>query len=120
MGPQSFATYKDMNNHETEKLLQEFPANRKDSSPVLMGDFNHGPATTGVESMFLTSYQKVIEGGFVSPYVSKVGKCTKCPENPLAGNTTGPNTGIVDHIYVKEGTVVSNVKVRIKQIKQVS
>ena len=107
-----------MNNYETDKLLQDFPANRKDSSPVLMGDFNHGPASTGVEAVFLTNYQKVIEEGFVSPYVSEVGKCTKCSENPLAGNSTIPK--IVDHIYVKQGTTVSNVEVKTKQIKQIS
>lgn len=104
-----------MNEKETKIVLEE---NKKNGSLVLMGDFNQGPAITrgwegkrerGGEDVYPTNYQMVIERGFVSPYVSEVGNCTKCLENPLYTNTM---PYIVDHIYVEEGTAVLNVMVR--------
>ena len=99
-----------MNANETKQLLLAFPSS---SSPILIGDFNHGPAATGLIAEFAGSYQAVTEAGFISPYVREIGKCTWCSENVLTNGTTRPS--IVDHIYVQDGTAVSDVKVRIKQ-----
>jgi endonuclease/exonuclease/phosphatase family metal-dependent hydrolase len=104
-GPPEFSTYEQLNANETKQLLLQFPP---DISPILMGDFNHGPGGGGLIAEYEANYQILIDAGFISPYVRESGKCTWCTGNVLT--ESDPNPNLIDHIYVRNGTTVLGVK----------
>jgi len=68
--------------------------------PVLMGDFNHGPAAPGGITWELPFHYGLINAhGFASPYVLQNGQCTWCLQNSQAA-LDDPVNLLIDHIYI--------------------
>ena len=84
--------------------------------PILMGDFNHGPASPGGITWELPfHYGLMTARGLFSPYVFKDGRCTFCSANPT---TNFPSDIVIDHIYLPtnmKGRVVSSKVSTIKK-----
>ena len=114
-GPPQFTSFGDLQKDEVQQLLQKFPATQNGYPPVILGDFNHGPKTDKLVPEHEANYQLIINSGFKSPYVTEVGNCTLCADNPLAGTTGSRKVDrVTDHIYVSRSinkTMVSGVKV---------
>ena len=73
--------------------------------PVIMGDFNHGPAAPGgITWDFPLHYGLMTARGFYSPYVLLDGRCVWCLENAQAASSF-PFNFIVDHIYITTNTM---------------
>ena len=73
--------------------------------PVLMGDFNHGPAAPGGITWDYPFYYGLMTArGFYSPYVLRDGRCTWCLENAQAASFL-PFNYIIDHIYITTNTM---------------
>ena len=72
--------------------------------PVLMGDFNNGPAVPGGVSWVLPFHYGVLAArGFYSPYVLRDGRCTWCLENAQAV-VFFPGSFILDNIFITTNT----------------
>lgn len=70
--------------------------------PILLGDFNHGPASPGNITWELPFHYGLMNArGFYSPYVLVDGRCTFCSTNPTA---FFPLDLIIDHIYLPTST----------------
>lgn len=110
VGPPEFTTFEELQENETRQLLQAFPAVGAGNPPVLLGDFNHGPSipASDIIMQYESNYKTVVDAGYISPFLNDVTQCTFCQENGLV-NTSGSK--IIDHIYVRNGTVVSYPKV---------
>jgi endonuclease/exonuclease/phosphatase family metal-dependent hydrolase len=114
IGPPQFSSFEELQKDEVTQLLMKFPATQSGYPPIIMGDFNHGPRTATLVPELEANYQLIIDSGFKSPYVTEVGSCTFCADNPLA-NATGNISGdvLIDHIYVSSSvnkSAVSGVK----------
>lgn len=82
--------------------------------PVLLGDFNHGPAFTGtVPWEFPFHYGLMNARGLISPYVFLDGRCTvgKCGGSGREASDGTPK--VIDHIYILSDSFrrVKNVEV---------
>ena len=68
-------------------------------TPIIMGDFNNGPAPPGDITWQLPFHYGLIAArGFVSPYVLEDGRCTFSASNTL-----------VDHIYLTTDSLKGRV-----------
>lgn len=86
-----------------DEVLKLFNFATKMTVPVLMGDFNHGPAAPGGIMWDLPLHYGLMNAqGFYSPYVLRDGRCTLCVENAQA---VFPASFIVDHIYTTTNTM---------------
>ncbi|CAI8036644.1 hypothetical protein GBAR_LOCUS20517 [Geodia barretti] len=100
--PFLYSSYAEQHSNE---LMTLFDVIKKSGmqTPILLGDFNHGPARTdGVVAEFPFYYGLMNARGFVTPYVLTDGRCTFCIDNPLTGGLF-PDT-IIDHIYITTDT----------------
>ena len=80
--------------------------------PVIMGDFNHGPAAPGGITWDLPIHYGLMNArGFYSPYVLQDGRCTWCVENAQAASFLPVNL-IIDHIYI-----TTNAMDRVKSVE---
>lgn len=114
-GPEQFTSYKQLHSNEVQQLLQAFPANQNGCPPVLMGDFNHGPAIAESQAYFADSFRTVLNAGYRSPYTEKSSQCTWCTSNPLVAKASLSTailgrSGIIDHIYVQNERSVSGIE----------
>ena len=106
--PLQFTTYAEQHYDE---LLTLFEIVDSIETPILMGDFNHGPAIPreNVVYIFPFHYGLMNARGFVSPYVLLDGRCTLCTENPAVLAMVNQT---IDHVYILsesfEGRVVSS------------
>lgn len=79
--------------------------------PILMGDFNNGPASPGHniswEQPFL--YGLITARGLVSPYLTEDGRCTWCASNPSVAASGSTVNVVIDHIYVPTNTIKARV-----------
>ena len=122
VGPPQFNNFEDLQGNETMQLLQTYPAT-SDKHSILLGDFNQGPAVFSVlanrnlSGQYESNYWKVINSGYISPYVDDVTLCLSCGENGLRNLTGSSDSKILDHIYVQNGsrTRVTNVQVSWKE-----
>ncbi|XP_060083916.1 uncharacterized protein LOC132563179 [Ylistrum balloti] len=75
--------------------------------PLIIGDLNTSPdiPAYNVTADFKDSYNHFLSEGFVSPYVTMVGKCTFCRRNPLVKDWNYNN--VLDHVMVRNHTVLS-------------
>jgi hypothetical protein len=66
-------------------------------TPIIMGDFNNGPAPPGVNFVWQLPfhYGLINSRGFVSPYVLEDGKCTFC-----TSVSEFTKDFLLDHIFV--------------------
>ena len=104
MFPYLFNSYEEQQFTEINTLFELIDT--KDN-PILMGDFNFGPASDGNvtwESPF--NYGLMAARGFESPYVVRDGRCTFCMSN-LA--VPFPEDILVDHIFVRTNAVTKRV-----------
>ena len=89
--------------------LQLFESVVTKDMPILMGDFNHGPASPGgITWLFPFNYGLMTARGFYSPYVFEDGRCTFCSTNPT---TNFPVDIGIDHIYLRtdmKGRMISS------------
>lgn len=112
VGPPPFTSFEELQTNETQQVLKAYPADREGFPPVLLGDFNHGPKSNILVGEHTVNYQLIIDAGYESPYITKVGTCTLCANNPLGGAAGSMKADrAVDHIYVAKGSNVTNVKV---------
>ena len=97
VGPVEFNSIEEQQNAYIQQLMNRYSS----KSPLfLMGDFNHGPAIgDAVAAEFPQVYQNVLDQGFVSPAVTRVGLCTSCLDNSL--KSTGSANVLIDHVYVQ-------------------
>ncbi len=116
--PQQYTNYEEQ--HFTEIMTLFTQLNGIDT-PILMGDFNHGPASPreNIIYEFPFQYGLMIARGFVSPYVLHDGRCTFCSDNPAVAITNYQFNLIVDHVYLLadmyKGRVISS-KVCVDQL----
>ena len=93
--PFLFSTYAEQQYNE---LLRLFDFVTSSQFPILIGDFNHGPAGPGnLTWEFPFNYGAVIARGLTSPYVLMDGRCTFCTSNP---GVSFPASILIDHVYI--------------------
>ena len=96
MSPLLFQSYDEQQYDEITTLFESVVT--KDM-PILMGDFNHGPASPGGITWIVPfNYGLMTARGFYSPYVFEDGRCTFCSTNPT---TNFPVDIVIDHIYLR-------------------
>ena len=111
--PFRFQSYGEQQFSELRLLLDLASAS---DHPVLMGDFNHGPAVptpTGVSGTafeYPFHYGYVNARGFYSPYVVRDGRCTFCLENSMVNIPSR----IVDHIYIPVTSSARVVEAKVR------
>ena len=109
VAPLLYNTYEEQQYNE---IITLFGLLANKDIPILMGDFNHGPASPGNITWELPFHYGLISArGFVSPYLIEDGRCTWCIENPT---TLSAVNLVIDHIYLptdisKERTINSEV-----------
>ena len=97
--PLQFRTYAEQHYGEVLTLMDQVSSI---DTPILLGDFNHGPASTrrGVSYEFPFFYGLITAHGFVSPYVLHDGRCTFCSDNIAVALSGFTLDVVIDHIYV--------------------
>ena len=93
-GPLQFSQYAEQQANEIT-VIHEFVENN--SNCVLLGDFNHGPATPGLSWYLPLNYGLMTARGLLSISATFCGQCTFCKDNILTG---GIPDGHIDHIYI--------------------
>ena len=79
---------------------------------ILLGDFNHGPATPGdITWEVPTNYGLMVARGLFSVNALWCGQCTLCSDNALTGGR--PNNLLVDHIYLPTSRASALVYVEV-------
>jgi len=107
--------YTSYTEQQYDEVLRVFGLATNMDVPVLMGDFNHGPAVPGKTTWRLPFHYGLMNArGFYSPYVLGDGRCTWCVENAQAA-LFEPSNLIFDHIYITTNTMerVRSVEVRV-------
>ncbi|XP_021338857.1 uncharacterized protein LOC110440236 [Mizuhopecten yessoensis] len=86
------------------------------SKPLIIGDLNTGPGVPAfnVTADFEDSYNHFLSEGFTSPYVTMVGRCTFCVQNPLVSDWEQNN--LIDHVLVRNRTVLSAKRLYVENI----
>ncbi len=103
--PFLFDTYEEQQFTEINTL---FELSATKDNPILMGDFNHGPAPPGNITWHAPfNYGLMTARGFESPYVVRDGRCTFCTSNPTTAPF--PENILIDHIYVPTNAVTKRV-----------
>lgn len=99
VGPPVPLRYSNYDEQSYDQLQRLFELVRDIETPIVMGDFHHGPTSRreGVVYAFPIHYGLMNAEGFVSPYVLLDGRCTICSDNPVR---IRPTSFIIDHIYV--------------------
>ena len=69
-------------------------------TPILIGDFNSGPANPGNGWELPFHYGLINARGFVSAHALKDGSCTFCLENPSAALDGSSFDRLIDHVFV--------------------
>ncbi len=96
VGPPRFSSIAEQQADEVKTIL-EFV--ERENQVILLGDFNHGPATPGLPWELPLNYGLMTARGLFSVNAVWCGQCTFCAqENALAAPTGF--TGVIDHIYL--------------------
>jgi hypothetical protein len=99
VSPFLYDSYAEQHRDEVMKILEVIETMEV---PILMGDFNHGPAGPGGMTAAYPFYYGLMNArGFVSPYILKDGRCTACIDNHLRNTNIDE---LVDHIYITTDT----------------
>ena len=119
-----YSNYVEQNHDEVLTLLTKLGGI---NTPILMGDFSHGPAIPRRNVVYRIpyTYGLMTARGLVSPYVMRNGRCTICTDNPIIARSLSDvstpsvwttlhmdHNYVTDHIYVSldavyEGRVIS-------------
>ncbi|XP_060083906.1 uncharacterized protein LOC132563167 [Ylistrum balloti] len=108
-----YSSWEEQNLADSRKLTE---AARLSYKPLIMGDLNTSPSIPvhNVTADFEDAYNHFLSEGFVSPYVTMVGKCTYCLQNPL---THGSNhSHVLDHVFVRDHAVLSAKRLYVEDI----
>ena len=101
--PLLFSSYAE---HQYNEILRLFDFVTSSRFPILIGDFNHGPAGPGNLTWLLPfNYGAMVARGLTSPYVLMDGRCTFCTSNAAV---SVPDSVLVDHVYLPT-TAISRV-----------
>lgn len=107
MGPPILATplYYNYDQQQYDEITTLFEVVAGEYLPILMGDFNHGPASPGPNFSWELPfhYGLMTACGFVSPFVLRDCTCTFCVDNPSVMGQTSDL--VIDHIYVPTNMV---------------
>lgn len=92
--------YSNYDEQQYDEILTLFEVLKNLETPLLMGDFNNGPAPPGDKLVWELPfhYGLIAARGFVSPYVLEDGRCTYCVDNH-----------ILDHVYLTATTYKGRV-----------
>ena len=77
---------------------------------VLLGDFNHGPATPGLQWILPVNYGLMAARGLTSVNSLWCSLCTFCSSNVL---TVEDEDSIVDHVYLPSSLVSAVVRTEV-------
>lgn len=96
MSPYRYPNY---DAQQYDELTTLFEVVTSVENPILMGDFNNGPASPGTNFAWELPfhYGLMTARGFVSPYILEDGRCTFCVDNP---SVDFPSNLVIDHVYV--------------------
>ncbi|XP_060083915.1 uncharacterized protein LOC132563178 [Ylistrum balloti] len=99
-----YKSWREQNLADSRKLTE---AASMFDKPLIIGDLNTSPDVPAynVTADLEDSYNHFLSEGFVSPYVTMVGKCTFCLQNPLVIDWNYNN--VLDHVMVRNHTVLS-------------
>ena len=88
---------------QIDRLVQFVDEKAGQGIAVVMGDMNTGPAGEGYIAEVEANYQKFVDAGFRSPYVSTAGNpCTFCADNPIIARGNDDTASVVlDHVFVR-------------------
>lgn len=105
--------YSTYDEQQYDEILTIFDLVNSKDTPILMGDFNSGPASVGDVRWELPFHYGLMNArGFVSPYVLRDGRCTFCADNPTVAVSGFPQSNVLDHIYLTtnsyKGRVISS------------
>lgn len=102
--------YQSYEEQQYDEITTLFPLVVAKNLPILMGDFNHGPASPGNITWELPFHYGLMNArGLYSPYVLDDGRCTFCTANPTTAPF--PSDIVIDHIYLPtnmKGRVISS------------
>ena len=106
-GPLQFSQYAEQQANEIT-VIHEFVENN--SNCVLLGDFNHGPATPGLSWFLPLNYGLMTARGLLSISATFCGQCTFCNDNILTGGSSDVH---IDHIYIPANQISSVRRVMV-------
>jgi endonuclease/exonuclease/phosphatase family metal-dependent hydrolase len=90
---------------QVDTILAYVEEKRDDDRPtLLLGDFNTGPKTDTADAKLASNYERIVNAGYESPYVTEVGDCTNCADNPIAQEPLGgesTDSPLIDHVFTK-------------------
>ena len=91
--------YSNYDQQQYNELTTLFEIVTEIETPILMGDFNNGPASPGEGYVWELPfhYGLITARGFVSPYILQDGRCTFCTDNSAV---SFPSNVVIDHVYV--------------------
>ena len=81
------------------------------SSIILLGDFNHGPATPGITWRSPINFGLMTARGLFSANALWCGQCTYCTDNILTGG--GFPNYLIDHIYLPTSRASDVIRVEV-------
>ena len=106
-GPLQFSQYAEQQANEIT-VIHEFVEDN--SNCVLLGDFNHGPATPGLSWYLPLNYGLMTARGLLSISATFCGQCTFCNDNILTGGSSDIH---IDHIYIPANLISSVRRVMV-------
>ena len=92
--------YTNYDEQQYDEVLTLFEVIANKDTPILLGDFNNGPASPGNTWELPFHYGLINARGLVSPYVLEDGRCTFCTDNPAVALAGFPFDVLVDHVYL--------------------
>jgi endonuclease/exonuclease/phosphatase family metal-dependent hydrolase len=102
---------------QIDQLLERVEDVRAESgseAAILLGDMNCGPGTPQASAASPDAFARLVNSGFVAPYVNLDGRCTFCANNPLNGLVTDPEEGaLIDHVLVSSAASASFAAARV-------
>lgn len=105
-----FETWSQENNAQIQKLMDS--AANHNSNVAVMGDFNCGFSSNGVDPELEQNCQALNKPGFTNALFSTNNECTYCQDNALNSDET--KSVAIDHILLR-GPNLLNVSVDFKQ-----
>ena len=107
VGPPQFNQYAEQQANEIT-VIHEFVGST--SNCVLLGDFNHGPATPGLSWLLPLNYGLMTARGLLSISATFCGQCTFCNDNILTGGFPDVH---IDHVYIPANQISSVRRVMV-------
>ena len=109
VGPLQFSSADQQQANEIKRIHEVVEST---SSIILLGDFNHGPATPGITWNVPLNFGLMTARGLFSANALWCGQCTYCTDNILTGGS--PNY-LIDHIYLPTSRVSDVIRVEVRQ-----